>query len=182
MDIQIIRSRRRRKTVSARVVDGRLVVRAPHALPEAELRRLAERLRERILRRRRRHELARREDLGCVFDRLNRAYFDGRLAVASIGYSMTQKRRYGSCNPAARTIRISHRLAALPPWVRDYVVVHEMAHLLEPGHGPAFRALVDRFPLAERARGFLLAKEFDEEADQPGPVPGEPVAAPEGAS
>jgi len=58
----------------------------------------------------------------------------------------------------ACTIRISNRLAAEPGWVLDYVIVHELAHLLVPGHGPEFRALVDRYPRAERARGFLMAR------------------------
>jgi predicted metal-dependent hydrolase len=52
-------------------------------------------------------------------------------------------------------IRLSSRLQALPGWVVDYVLVHELAHLLEPGHGPAFHRLVERYPRAERAEGFL---------------------------
>jgi len=43
----------------------------------------------------------------------------------------------------------------MPEYVVDYVLVHELAHLLEHGHGPAFWALVDRYPRTERARGFL---------------------------
>jgi len=44
----------------------------------------------------------------------------------------------------------------MPGWVIDYVLVHELAHLLEAGHGPKFQALVDRYPQAERARGYLM--------------------------
>ena len=50
-------------------------------------------------------------------------------------------------------------MAELPPWVVDHVIVHELAHLAEADHGPAFRALVARNPLAERAEGYLLAVE-----------------------
>jgi predicted metal-dependent hydrolase len=46
----------------------------------------------------------------------------------------------------------------MPRWVLDYVIVHELAHLVERGHGPAFNALVDRYAKAERARGYLIAK------------------------
>jgi hypothetical protein len=44
----------------------------------------------------------------------------------------------------------------MPGWVVDYVLVHELAHLIEIGHGPRFYRLVDAFPKAERARGYLL--------------------------
>jgi predicted metal-dependent hydrolase len=54
-----------------------------------------------------------------------------------------------------RTIRLSNRLQGMPSWVVDYVLVHELAHLLVPGHGPDFWALVDVFPRTERARGYL---------------------------
>ncbi|MDQ1486247.1 MAG: hypothetical protein QOJ62_1940 [Actinomycetota bacterium] len=44
----------------------------------------------------------------------------------------------------------------MPAWVVDYVLVHELAHLIEFGHGPRFQALVAGYPKAERARGYLL--------------------------
>ncbi len=56
---------------------------------------------------------------------------------------------------------MSSRLAAFPAWVLDYVLVHELAHFVVPHHGPAHDELVDRYPLAERARGFLIAKDLD---------------------
>ena len=79
-------------------------------------------------------------------------------------YVTNQHTRYGSCSPAEGTIRISADLAGMPGWVRDYVLVHELAHLLEANHSPAFWSLVNRYPLAERARGYLMAKGMDEEA------------------
>ncbi len=86
---------------------------------------------------------------------LNRRYFGGRLRWASVGYT-AQDRRWGSCTFTAGVIRVSSRAAALPGWVRDYILVHELAHLECPGHGARFWALVNRYPLAERARGFLI--------------------------
>jgi hypothetical protein len=67
-----------------------------------------------------------------------------------------QESRWGSCTPVDATIRLSDRLRVTPSWVIDYVLAHELAHLLEPGHGPRFKALIDRYPRAERARGYLL--------------------------
>jgi hypothetical protein len=49
-------------------------------------------------------------------------------------------------------------LASEPGWVLDYVIVHELAHLDVPRHGPAFWSIVNRYPRAERARGFLMAR------------------------
>jgi predicted metal-dependent hydrolase len=71
------------------------------------------------------------------------------------------RQRWGSCTPEDGTIRVSSRLAAYPSWVLDYVLVHELAHLVVANHGPAHDALVDRFRYAERARGFLIAVDLD---------------------
>lgn len=87
---------------------------------------------------------------------LARAYFEGATKPTSVRWVDNQNSRWGSCTPADGTIRLSHRLRAMPAWVIDYVLVHELAHLIEIGHGPRFQALVDRYPKAERARGYLL--------------------------
>jgi hypothetical protein len=71
-----------------------------------------------------------------------------------------QHRRWGSCTPADRSIRLSSRLRSMPEYVVDYVLVHELAHLIEPSHDPRFWALVARYPRAERARGFLEGVEL----------------------
>ena len=62
---------------------------------------------------------------------------------------------------------MSSRLAAFPAWVLDYVLVHELAHLLVAHHGPEHDELVDRYPYAERARGFLIAKDLDPDSETP---------------
>jgi hypothetical protein len=66
-----------------------------------------------------------------------------------------QGSRWGSCTPSDRTIRLSSRLQGMPPWVVDYVLLHELAHLAVPGHGPRFWALLEAYPRTERARGYL---------------------------
>jgi hypothetical protein len=73
--------------------------------------------------------------------------------------------RWGSCTPVSGTIRISSRVSTFPSWVLDYVIVHELAHLEVPDHSPAFWRLVARFPLAERARGYLIAKSGSDDDD-----------------
>jgi predicted metal-dependent hydrolase len=153
--IRIVASPNRRRTVSARVVDGVLELRVPAAMPQGERQEWAERMRARLERQLRRAQPAD----GMLDERsqaLNRRYFGGRLRWASIAYA-EQTSRWGSCTFGAGTIRISTRAATLPPWVLDYLLLHELAHLEEPNHGPGFWALVNRYPLTERARGYLMA-------------------------
>ena len=73
----------------------------------------------------------------------------------SVRWVDNQQRRWGSCTPVDGSIRLSRRLATMPAEVRDYVLLHELAHLLESGHGPAFEALLAGYGPLERARGFL---------------------------
>lgn len=164
MEVRIIRSRRRAKTVSVRVVDGEFVVRAPASMSNAELQPIIEKLQARWERRQARQRL---DD--AVLERraheLNQQYFGGKLAWQSIRWVTNQEKRFGSCTPANGTIRISHRLAAMPAFVRDYVIIHELAHLQEPNHGPRFWKLVYRYPRTERARGYLMALGLEEPED-----------------
>lgn len=156
MEIIVKRSSRRKKTIQARMVNGAMEVLAPASISskalEGHISRLQERLELRTVQR----------DDASLDERakfLNRKYFNGELTWESIKYSIRQERRRGSCTTFNRTIRISQRLAKMPKWVEDYVIVHELAHLIEPNHGKHFKTLVRRYPLAERAIGFLMATE-----------------------
>jgi predicted metal-dependent hydrolase len=86
---------------------------------------------------------------------LSDAWLEGRAVPASVRWVDNQRSRWGSCTPADRTIRLSRRLQEMPDWVVDYVLVHELAHLIEPGHGPRFWAWVDRYPHCDRAKAWL---------------------------
>ena len=153
--VRIVSSARRRSTVSARLVDGVVEVRVPSWMPPAEQERWAERMRTRIERQVRRARPTDR-DLERRAEIMNRRYLGGGLRWSSIAY-VEQRRRWGSCSPASGVIRISSRAARLPGWVLDYLLVHELAHLKVPSHGPRFWELVNRYPLTERARGYLMA-------------------------
>jgi len=160
MEVEIIRSHRRVKTVSAHMVGETMVVQAPAHMDEAALARAIAELQDRIQRGQERRQ-ARQQlsdtDLAARAQMLNKRYFDGRLRWREVRWTTNQEKVHGSCTPSKGVIRISHRLAPLPQWVQDYVIVHELAHLVEANHGPRFWQWVNRYPLAERARGYLMA-------------------------
>ena len=164
--VEFVRSIRRRRTISARVEGNRLIVQVPAGLSATEERAWAEKLGSRLLATRRRRELNQDGDLAARAQQLNERYFDGRLQFAEVRYVTNQQHRFGSCTPSQGTIRISDRVAKLPPWVRDAVLVHELAHLAEANHSRRFWKLANRYPLMERARGYLMALglEDDEES------------------
>ncbi len=66
-----------------------------------------------------------------------------------------QQHRWGSCTITTGAIRISERVRDMPAWVVDYVLVHELAHLIEADHSARFWSLVAAYPHTERARGYL---------------------------
>ena len=166
--VKIIRSPRRKKTVSARV-DGQLMfVSAPLGIPQQSLDTMIRDFQVRFQRRRLKKELNNRADLSQAAEGLNQRYFGGALKIQSIEYVTNQTAKYGCCNHQRARILLSHVLSQMPRWVRDYVIVHEMAHLVEPNHSHEFWNLVARYPLAERAKGFLLAKGYDIAIDESG--------------
>jgi hypothetical protein len=162
MKIEVVRSPRRRKTITAEHRGGRVVVRLPAGLSRAEEQRWVHRMVTRLTERDRAERLNARRNLERTAERLNEEYFDGRLRWRSIRFVANQRDRFGSCTPEDGTIRISHRVAEYPSWVREYVVMHELAHLVTRSHSPRFWRKVEQHPLAERARGFLIAKGWEE--------------------
>jgi predicted metal-dependent hydrolase len=163
LTVEVVRSTRRRRTISARLDGDRLIVQVPAGLSPSEERAWAEKLGSRILATKRRRELNHDGDLAQRAQQLNERYFEGKLTVADVRYVTNQQSRFGSCTPSQGTIRISDRVAKLPPWVRDAVLVHELAHLVEGNHSRDFWRLANRYPLMERARGYLMALGLDDD-------------------
>ena len=152
--LEIHRSARRRRSASASFQDDRIVVRLPAGLPQAEERRLLDGVVRKVTDRHRTRDTGGDEALAARAVELADTYLDG-VRPTRVTWSTRMGSRYGSCTPVDGTIRISSEVAAHPDYVRDYVLVHELAHLQESGHGPRFHALVARFPDSERARGYL---------------------------
>ena len=158
--VEVTRSAKRRKTVGAQLVGGVLRIALPSWMSKAEEAHWVREWSGRFLRKmsadrlrldERAKALARRYDLP---------------SPDSIRWADEMRSRWGSCTPSLRTIRIATRLAPFPDWVIDYVIVHELAHLAVLGHNDDFWRLVYRYPKAERAIGYLIAKSGDgEEVD-----------------
>jgi len=150
--------------VAARLEGGTLIVYLPARMSAAEEALWVDRMRKRLESQERRRRQNSSGDLERRAQELNKRYFGGKLQWSSLAYVGNQNTRYGSCTVGTGAIRLSDSLLAMPGWVRDYVLVHELAHLVEPNHSPAFWALVGRYPLTERARGYLIAKGVETEA------------------
>lgn len=160
--VEVRRSSKRRRTVAAKLEEGRLIVYLPSRMSKAEELEWIERMRVRLEARELRDRLNTDGDLERRAQHLNDRYFSGKLRWTSIRYVTNQNDRYGSCTTGDATIRIADCVAPMPGWVRDYVLIHELAHLLVPDHSKQFWTLVERYPLTERARGFLIAKGLED--------------------
>jgi predicted metal-dependent hydrolase len=155
--VEVRRSKRRRRTVSAYRDGERVVVLIPAQFSRAEEREWVDRMLERLDAREQR---SRRTDaaLQARAARVAARYLSEYAATArsvSVRWVTNQNGRWGSCTPADGTIRISHRVQEMPDWVIDYVLLHELSHLVVPSHNAEFWNLVARYPKTERARGYL---------------------------
>ena len=163
--ITVVRSARRKRTVGAHLHDGVLKVTVPSWMSRVETEMWTDKMAASF----RRKLSAERIDLTTRATTLARRYQLPRPRDIRWADDMTS--RWGSCTTSTGHIRISTRLAAFPDWVIDYVIVHELAHLEAGGHGADFWRLANRYPKAERAIGYLIAKAGEGDAagdDMPG--------------
>jgi predicted metal-dependent hydrolase len=157
VQVEVRRSARRRRTVSAYREGQRIVVMIPARFTRAEeaqwVAKMVARLDtgQRLAKRRPATDAALMRRASALSVR----YLDDRARPASVRWVRTMRTRWASCTPMDRTIRLSDKLREMPVWVQDYVLLHELAHLLVAGHGRDFWAWVERFPRTERARGYL---------------------------
>jgi predicted metal-dependent hydrolase len=170
-DVEVRRSRRRRRTVSAYRDGDTIVVMIPATMTRAQEAEWVEAMVARLERSEQRKQLS-DDDLMRRAIRLSDRHLGGLAVPESVRWVDNQTSRWGSCTPGDRTIRLSSRLQGMPVWVVDYVLVHELAHLLEAGHDASFWAWVDRYPQAEKAKGYLLGWSAAARLDPP---PGEDV-------
>lgn len=158
--VELRRSARRRRTIQARREGQVVVVMLPTGMTAAEELRWARTMVARM----RRQQARRRPPVGdealeARAEQLAREHLDPVVGhpvrPVSVRWVTNQNHRWGSCTPSEGTIRLSHRLQQMPDWVVDHVLLHELAHLVEPHHTERFHELAGRTPHAERAAGYL---------------------------
>ena len=153
-EVEVRRSARRRRTVSAYREGDKIIVLIPATTSKRDEAVWVERMIEKIERRERRVQRT-DDDLMARATYLNKTYLRGEAQPSAIRWVSNQRSRWGSCTPADRAIRLSARLQTMPSWVIDYVIVHELVHLLEAHHNDRFHALVAAYPRAEVAKAYL---------------------------
>lgn len=92
--------------------------------------------------------------------RLSKTFLASRAIPVSVRWVTNQNSRWGSATPARKSIRISHHVQGMPDWVLDYVLLHELSHLIHADHSPAFWAQMAGYPHLERAKAFLEGASF----------------------
>ncbi|MFM2233604.1 MAG: hypothetical protein RLZZ240_188 [Actinomycetota bacterium] len=129
-NVEVRRSNKRRRTVSAAREGNKTVLNVPLRMSIAEIEQLA------------------RDLITRMNDRDPRAYFSESSRLTST---------WGICTPLEGTIKITSRLQGMPQYVLDYVLLHELVHLVVNDHGKDFDAFMKTFEKKERAEGYLDA-------------------------
>jgi len=168
--VTVIRSRRRKKTIQTKYGDGHLWIYLPAGMSPKEEQKWVDRMIKKSERCEQKKTV--KESDGWLRHRaqeLNEKYFNGSLNF-SIRFVTNQNSRYGSCTSLDKSIRISDRVKSMPSWVQDYIIIHELTHLIYPDHSKKFWETVNRYKYAERAKGYLIAlgvEQIAEETESP---------------
>lgn len=153
--VEVRRSKRRKRTVSAVERDGVIVVMIPDRATKVQEARYVSDLVAKLQRKAHLRSSTEADLLERARD-LNARHLEGLAVPEEVVWVTNMTQRWASCTPATKKIRMSHRLQSMPTWVLDYVLVHELAHLLYANHSKEFWALVDRYPRAVEAKAYLL--------------------------
>jgi predicted metal-dependent hydrolase len=150
--IEVRRSTRRKKTIEAYRNGEKVIVSIPARMSQREANQVVDEMVKKIL-----HDESRPTN-SELFERaqyLNQKYLDGKAVPVSVEWSSRMSRIWGACTIEDKAIRISDRLRDAPEYALDYLLIHELIHILIPGHGAEFRELLMRYPQLERAEGYF---------------------------
>ena len=158
--VEVRRSSRRTRTVTAYRERDTIVVLIPQRMSKADEQTFVRDMVQKVLAREARSSAPQGDEaLAFRAHQLAVTYLapavDQLPLPAGVFWVRNQQQRWGSCTPSTGLIRLSHRLQSMPAWVVDYVLLHELAHLVEPTHSKRFWRLVGRYPAADKAKGYL---------------------------
>ncbi|CAB5049084.1 unannotated protein [freshwater metagenome] len=162
-EIIVIRSKRRKKNISAYRQGGRIVVSIPARMSKADERAMVPEMVAKI----RAQEAANTMSETALAERIGELLVELAPEITLRPSTVTwrgMRERWGSCTGVDRTIRISDRLKGAPDYALDYVLFHEAIHLQYFDHGSEFKELLARFPKAELATAYLDGYEAAETA------------------
>ncbi len=153
-EIRVIRNSRRKRSISAYRESGAIVIQVPARLSKSKVSEVIPELVKKILTQEAREKMT-DEALFTRALELMKIYLpEFTIQPVSVQWR-SMNERWGSCTTVDRTIRISSRLNGAPPYVVDYLLVHELIHLVFADHGPEFERLLARFEGSDRASAYL---------------------------
>jgi predicted metal-dependent hydrolase len=153
-EIIVIRSARRKKSISAYRQGGRIVISIPARLSKADERAIVPEMIAKI----RSQEESQTPGEAALAERIDQLLTELAPEITIRPISVTwrpMRERWGSCTSVDRTIRISDRLKLAPEYARDYVLFHEAIHLQYFDHGAEFTEVLGRFEDSELASAYL---------------------------
>ena len=153
-DIRVIRSSRRKKSIGAYREQGAIVISVPARLSNSKVSAVIPELVEKILTKEAKERLTDSQLHERSLYLLGKYLPEFVITPASVTWR-SMNERWGSCTTVDRTIRISDRLNGAPEYVVDYLLVHELIHLMIPDHGAEFEGLLARFESSDRASAYL---------------------------
>lgn len=153
-EIRVVRSSRRKRSISAYREQGAIVIQVPARLPNSKVSEVIPEMVEKILSREAREKISDEDLFHRAHKILARYLPEFTIAPVSVTWRPMNE-RWGSCTTVDRTIRISDRLNGAPDYVVDYLLVHELIHLMIPDHGAQFESFLARFELGEKAAAYL---------------------------
>ena len=153
-EILVIRSKRRKKSISAYRQGGRIVISIPARLSKADEKAIVPEMIAKI----RNQEADITPSEASLAERIDQLLSELAPEITARPSSVNwrpMRERWGSCTGVDRTIRISDRLKLAPKYALDYLLFHEAIHLYIPDHGPEFTEILSRFEESELASAYL---------------------------
>jgi predicted metal-dependent hydrolase len=167
---RVIRKERRRRSISAFRQGGVIEIHIPAKMSRRQEIEVIPEMIAMVLRREARSRKTDSQLMEIGLQLLAKYLPECEVKPASINWR-NMSERWGSCTTADRTIRISDRLIGAPQYVLDYIIFHELIHLVIPGHDRSFYNYLDRFTEQSKAEAFLEGFELGSQSGGSGVIP-----------